>query len=358
MASGKNSVFEPPRADRLNLGEIWPILNPMSPLIRNFEDAERAAHVWMLAQGFVDATLTTRGADGGVDITSAGVIAQVKAQTSPVGQPAIQQLVGVAAVQGKQPLFFSLSGYTPKARFSADQAGVALFEFDLQGDVHGVNSHADFVLPDVNATTEFDLPFLERDCLTCGKVHQTGETCAECGADLPADPHVMARRATVEAGEALVETLTAVPVVLSPENLVPRLFRHFAAITAATSGVVRQEKHAETALAMVLVDLKALEKAIQEAPRDPIWSGWWPLGEALFDQHCEMVQAHLDLLKAPDPEQAGRAGVRIQATQDRSGQIAGEITGWVGRQSAKPAGCLSSLVVLLAIGSGVAFSLV
>jgi hypothetical protein len=63
---------------------------------------------------------------GGVDVRATGVVAQVKWQSTPVGRPPIQQLFGVATVEGALPIFFSFSGFTPPAVQWASQAGVAL----------------------------------------------------------------------------------------------------------------------------------------------------------------------------------------------------------------------------------------
>ena len=65
--------------------------------------------------GYDDAEVTGPGADGGVDVTSRRSVAQVKTETLPVGRPALQRLHGVAMADGKEGLFFSLSGYTSQA---------------------------------------------------------------------------------------------------------------------------------------------------------------------------------------------------------------------------------------------------
>jgi hypothetical protein len=96
----------------------------------------------MRSIGFLDASLTGFGADGGIDVRSSWGVAQVKAEMKPVGRPAVQQLAGVASVEGCDALFFSLAGFTPDAIEWADRAGVALFRFDLQGDPTAVNPAA------------------------------------------------------------------------------------------------------------------------------------------------------------------------------------------------------------------------
>lgn len=114
-------------------------------IIRTPRDAEEAARQWMASHGFADASLTSRGADGGVDIRAEGAVAQVKAEIRPTGRPAIQQLCGVAWTERLEPLFFSLGGYTAEAIEWSDAAEVALFVFDLSGEVAPFNQHAESV---------------------------------------------------------------------------------------------------------------------------------------------------------------------------------------------------------------------
>lgn len=111
-------------------------------LIRRPEDAEAAAAAWMRANGWPDAKTTGAGADGGLDVVASGAVAQVKAEMKPSGRPVVQALYGIAAHARATPLFFSLAGYTPEAVAWADDAGVALLSFDLQGDVEPVNRTA------------------------------------------------------------------------------------------------------------------------------------------------------------------------------------------------------------------------
>lgn len=95
-----------------------------APTWRTFEAQAQAL---MVAMGFTDAALTGAGADEGIDVRSASAVAQAKFHLSRAGRPAVQQLHGVAAVQGKQGLFFSRSGYTAEAITWSTGAGLALF---------------------------------------------------------------------------------------------------------------------------------------------------------------------------------------------------------------------------------------
>lgn len=105
-------------------------------------DAEALARDWMRASGFRDARLTGGGADAGIDVVSRGAVAQVKAHQRPVGRPEIQQLHGVASIENKEGIFFSLSGYTDQAMRWANSAGIALVTFDAAGRITPRNRKA------------------------------------------------------------------------------------------------------------------------------------------------------------------------------------------------------------------------
>jgi Restriction endonuclease/Holliday junction DNA helicase RuvB P-loop domain len=110
--------------------------------IRRPQDAEHNTAVWLRQLGFVDAETTQQGPDGGVDVRGSGIIAQVKAETAPVGLQVVQALFGCAAAESVTGAFFSLSGFTPKALAWAEMAGLALFDFDLMGDAVALNAAA------------------------------------------------------------------------------------------------------------------------------------------------------------------------------------------------------------------------
>ena len=113
---------------------------PDRRLIRTAADAEVVAAEWMRWMGFHDARRTPTGPDGGIDVTAAGAVAQVKMHAQPVGRPDLQRFHG--ASRGRRTLFFSLESYTNEARAWADEVGMALFRFDLQGEPFPVNSLA------------------------------------------------------------------------------------------------------------------------------------------------------------------------------------------------------------------------
>lgn len=102
-----------------------------------FEVAERLACELLRTRGF-DAVLTRSGSDGGLDVIdpAAGLAAQVKAVSSPVGRPVLQQLYGAAAALRLETLAcFSTGGYSAHAYSYAEDLGIALFRIDLAGNI-------------------------------------------------------------------------------------------------------------------------------------------------------------------------------------------------------------------------------
>lgn len=115
---------------------------PASRLIKTFYDAENYAAEYVRYLGFADAAPTGPGSDGGVDVTSLGAVAQVKMEAVPTGRPVIQAISGIAALEQRSALVFSLAGYTAHALEWADRAGVACFEFAIDGTMKPCNSAA------------------------------------------------------------------------------------------------------------------------------------------------------------------------------------------------------------------------
>ena len=123
-------------------------LRTQSSPVYSWQEAERLAQRWMFYFGFYDATLTTSGADGGIDVSSSQALAQVKFESTNTGRPVIQALAGEAHNQGKSALFFSLSGYTKGAISWAEESRiqVALFKYDRSGNMEGVNQAAKTIM--------------------------------------------------------------------------------------------------------------------------------------------------------------------------------------------------------------------
>ncbi|MEU4243093.1 restriction endonuclease [Actinoplanes sp. NPDC026619] len=88
-------------------------------LFRSERDAENTAGRWLHRLGYSDAALTAAGHDNGIDVISAGAVAQVKRwRTTPVGIREVQRLAG-AAEPGQTCLFFASYGYTAAASTAA-----------------------------------------------------------------------------------------------------------------------------------------------------------------------------------------------------------------------------------------------
>jgi hypothetical protein len=71
-----------------------------------------------------------------------GVVAQVKMEGVKTTRHMVQALYGVASLEDKRPVFFSLAGYTRQAIDWAESAGVACFEFTFDGGVEARTGHA------------------------------------------------------------------------------------------------------------------------------------------------------------------------------------------------------------------------
>lgn len=107
----------------------------------DFQSAEQLCARWLERRGEPLVRLTGAGADGGVDIESSRVVAQVKNFANPVGVQPVREIYGVAAAKGKTALFFSSGGFTKSAKDFAMQTGMALLIFDGQsGAIRGANS--------------------------------------------------------------------------------------------------------------------------------------------------------------------------------------------------------------------------
>lgn len=99
------------------------------------ETFEELCRDWCHYLGYLDATKTQNTKDGGIDIKSQKMIAQVKFQVSPVGVRPIRELNGVRR-PGQEVLFFSLNGYTPEAKRESSEMGITLIRvYPLEGKI-------------------------------------------------------------------------------------------------------------------------------------------------------------------------------------------------------------------------------
>lgn len=102
--------------------------------IRTFQDAERNAALKMRSMGFVDADVTTYGADGGIDVRADGALAQVKWSGAAVTRDELQKLFGARGCSfTQQLLFFAASAYSKPAVEYANRHGIAIFVYEPHG---------------------------------------------------------------------------------------------------------------------------------------------------------------------------------------------------------------------------------
>ena len=108
--------------------------NPPKPLPKGVSHvgAESLCAEWMNFLGEDKVAVTSATADGGIDIVSSLSVAQVKNYSGSVGVAPVRELVGVASVDGRKPMFFTSGTYTQGAVTLADKAGVALFIYSAE----------------------------------------------------------------------------------------------------------------------------------------------------------------------------------------------------------------------------------
>lgn len=119
----------------------WQALHPAPPSISygvSPAGAEKWCCDWLTHMGLQDATVTQFSGDGGIDIVSPSHVAQVKHYAGAVTIAEIRELAGVAAVDGRKPIFMTSGKYPTQAAAFADSAGMLLFTYDvLTGAVTG-----------------------------------------------------------------------------------------------------------------------------------------------------------------------------------------------------------------------------
>lgn len=103
-------------------------------------DAELNAAEKLRSWGFLDATATLVGTDGGIDVYSRHAIAQVKREAARTGRGYIQNLYGARGTDTtKRMYFFSAAGYSKQAIDEANILGIGLFTYDVTGKTTPVN---------------------------------------------------------------------------------------------------------------------------------------------------------------------------------------------------------------------------
>ena len=124
-------------AQRRQIAKQTGLFNPaLKPGKQQFgvsdEGAESLVAQWMRWLGVYDAEVTKYVGDGGIDVESRRYIAQVKNFNGNVGIASIRELAGVAAVDGRTPLFFTSGVYPRGADSWAQDAGIYLFTYDAK----------------------------------------------------------------------------------------------------------------------------------------------------------------------------------------------------------------------------------
>lgn len=111
--------------------------------------AEYLVAAWLSFLGLDDAEVTQYGNDGGIDVTSATHIAQVKnyARSRSVGVAEMREFAGVAAIDQRIPMFFTSGKYAAGAIVVADRAGIATFIYDAEaGELQAMNPRSRHIL--------------------------------------------------------------------------------------------------------------------------------------------------------------------------------------------------------------------
>lgn len=127
-----------PRARYRDVARPDPIASGVTP-----RGAEALVAQWMRHLGESGAEVTQYQGDGGVDVSGARFIAQVKHFSGSVGVAPIRELAGVATFDGRQALFFTSSGYSAGAVTFANRSGVALFVYSAErAELRGINDRA------------------------------------------------------------------------------------------------------------------------------------------------------------------------------------------------------------------------
>lgn len=113
--------------------------------VQDWKSAEDIAAEWMRKNGWVDAAVTGRGPDVGIDITATGAVGQVKWFTNGrIGRPDVQRLRGAAPIRSRA-LFFACADagagkpYTQQAKEWARRNKVELHVIDAFGYIRPVD---------------------------------------------------------------------------------------------------------------------------------------------------------------------------------------------------------------------------
>lgn len=128
---------------REGVGGLWQPLAPLPNIPeRDIDPLEAEEYVasLMLYLGLVGTRTTRRSRDGGVDVRSDLMLAQVKHQLAPVGVKVVREIHGVAASEAKRASVFARFGFTADAISFGEKTGVFLFSYSPVLKAHTVES--------------------------------------------------------------------------------------------------------------------------------------------------------------------------------------------------------------------------
>ncbi|OAD97708.1 restriction endonuclease [Arthrobacter sp. OY3WO11] len=109
--------------------------------------AEYLAKAWMEYLGATGCKVSQATRDGGVDVESEHFVGEVKHHAEPVSPGIVRQIVGVASIEGKIPVVFSLNGYSAAALEVGRRGGAALFTYSFEhGTLRAASPHGDKAL--------------------------------------------------------------------------------------------------------------------------------------------------------------------------------------------------------------------
>lgn len=127
---------------RALLGQPSPFTQPVpQPYGVSAQGAELLVRDWMRFFGVLDAEVTQYAGDGGVDVTSLRVVAQVKHYAGSVPVAAVRELFGVATALGKHAAMFTSGRLTVDGLAFASSTGMAALHYDAAaGSIDGLNT--------------------------------------------------------------------------------------------------------------------------------------------------------------------------------------------------------------------------
>ena len=161
-----------------------------------WQAAEELAADWLRYFGHADARLTGAGPDGGIDVTAAGALVQVKFKAVQVGAPDLQRLFGARGSDwDRQLFFFSGTSYSAKALAYAEVNDIALFTYTLTGEVRPVGTAASTVMA---AAERVPAPGSAQPGPTEGRVAGPGARPASAGGARVSQQRLVASDAALE----------------------------------------------------------------------------------------------------------------------------------------------------------------